>query len=184
MSTMSPSPELPPRCVLPAIALALSLVTTAIVPAAGRAEHKSSADPGSASAARQVYERLIAPCCWTQTLDIHDSDVATELRVEIVHRLRQGEPPAAIESDLAGRYGERIRAVPAGRDPRQTMALVVFAVLVLGLLMLVRAGRGWLHGTPEVGSEKAPPQAQPTDAEDRAYEALLDRELERDRSIS
>lgn len=58
--------------------------------------------------------RLLAPCCWTQTLDIHESEVAHSLRLEIRRRLQAGENATAIESDIVARYGEKIRAVPKG----------------------------------------------------------------------
>lgn len=86
--------------------------------------------------AEEVYDRLLAPCCWNQTLDIHDSPVATSLRVEIAERLSRGEDGFAIEDDLAGRFGERIRAVPRGRDPRQTMAVSAMVAMGLSLLAL------------------------------------------------
>jgi hypothetical protein len=67
---------------------------------------------------REIYGRLLAPCCWSQTLDIHDSELATQLRVEIAEWLRH------VRSGDRGRhgsaFGERVRAVPRARDPRQS----------------------------------------------------------------
>jgi cytochrome c-type biogenesis protein CcmH len=65
---------------------------------------------------KTLEARLLAPCCWTQTLDIHESEVAHSLRLEIRRRLQAGESPAAIETELVARYGERVRAVPKGRS--------------------------------------------------------------------
>ncbi len=48
-----------------------------------------------------VEEHLLAPCCWNQTLDIHESPLATELRSEIRRRVDEGEAAQAIEDDLA-----------------------------------------------------------------------------------
>ena len=68
--------------------------------------------------ARAVSSRLIAPCCYQQTLDVHESELATALRAEIASRLRAGESPAQVEDSLVERYGERVRAVPRDHDTR------------------------------------------------------------------
>src|SRR5512140_1121487 len=70
--------------------------------------------------AERLEGRLLAPCCWAQTLDIHGSEIANTLRREIRTRLKAGESPDAIEQSLVARYGERIRAVPDG-VPLNTM---------------------------------------------------------------
>jgi cytochrome c-type biogenesis protein CcmH len=62
--------------------------------------------------AERLEGRLLAPCCWAQTLDIHGSDIANSLRHEIRARLRAGESADRIEASLVERYGQRIRAVP------------------------------------------------------------------------
>lgn len=66
--------------------------------------------PGAA----ELEGRIIAPCCWTQTIDIHGSPASTELRQEIRQRLTAGETPDAIERSLVERYGPKILAVPPG----------------------------------------------------------------------
>ena len=67
--------------------------------------------PGAA----RLEGRLLAPCCWDasrQTIDVHGSPIANELRREIRHRLKAGENPEAIEADLVRRYTTKILAVP------------------------------------------------------------------------
>lgn len=132
---------------------------------------------------REVYDRLIAPCCWNQTLDIHDSELATKLRVEIAERLQQGELPTAIEDDMAARFGERIRAVPRARDPRQTMALSMVGAMVMSLLGLLLLARRWLKRRLQLlepQGEEAPWDTQPRSE----YDAQLDRELSRRESLT
>jgi len=84
--------------------------------------------PGAA----RLEGRLLAPCCWDasrQTLDIHGSPIANELRREIRHRLKAGETPDAIEADLVRRYTTKILAVPPDNPlPR------VGTILAIGLL--------------------------------------------------
>lgn len=104
----------------------------------------ASVNARSASA-RDLEGRLIAPCCWTQTLDIHDSPIADQLRTEIATRLRAGEPAAKIEDDLAARYGEKIRAVPRGEDPRVALPIIVGAAMSVAVLWLGWLGVMWLR---------------------------------------
>jgi cytochrome c-type biogenesis protein CcmH len=140
------------------LALALFFASTAL------AEHAAHAD--------ELYGRLIAPCCWNQTLDIHDSEIATQLRVEIAERLTRGEPALAIEDDLAARFGARIRAVPRAQDPRQSMALSVVSGLTLLLLGLFVLAFRWTRARAIALEELA----------DDEYDARLDQELSRDRA--
>ena len=119
--------------------------------------------------AHALEERLIAPCCWQESLATHDSPLARELREEIDARLARGESPAAIEADIVGRYGDRILAIPPGSD---TLALVVVLATLIGLGVLVATGRRWARAA-------APEPAPTSDGAARSVdEARLDRELE------
>lgn len=116
------------RNLLPVSALLAGLVLAA----------PASAEPTSSS---YVEGRLLAPCCYQQTLDIHESELARDLRAEIDGRVAKGESAAAIEEDMVARYGERVRAVPKGAEPRGAITVVGgLAVLgsLAGVLALVR----------------------------------------------
>ena len=125
--------------------------------------------------ASELEQRLLAPCCWTQTLDVHDSELASALRKEIRLRLERGEVAAAIEGDFARRFGERVRAVPKGRDPRTTVPTVVGLLMLstfFALFMMVRRGRA------RAAVRGAEPQHAES-AEADAYDAELAEELAR-----
>jgi len=114
--------------------------------------------------------RLLAPCCWTQTLDIHESPLATELRTEIHGRLDQGESAATIEEDLVARYGERIRAIPkGGHDPRVTVSIASAVAMLLSAIGLLWLLRRWTRPRAAL--------ALPHAATHDAYDARLDDEL-------
>jgi cytochrome c-type biogenesis protein CcmH len=140
--------------------------------AAGDAESS-----GRVLGARELEGRLIAPCCWTQTLDIHDSPIAEALRVEVGKRLEAGEPGARIEDDLAARYGERIRAVPRGEDPRVALPVIVGGAMALAVVWLACIGLGWLKRSRSVGSAGAADSGA-------AYDKQLDNELQHLSDIS
>lgn len=62
--------------------------------------------------ASRLEGRIIAPCCWNQTIDIHGSEPSYQLRREIRRRLKAGESADAIEASFVQRYGQKILAVP------------------------------------------------------------------------
>jgi cytochrome c-type biogenesis protein CcmH len=132
----------------------------------------SSRRPDRAS---EIEQRLFAPCCWTQTLDVHDSDLSTQLRVEIRNRLTHGESELAIEDDLARRFGDRIRAVPRGADARGAVPVTIGACMVLSLLALVALAR---RGRQRLATGQEPAADSMPDS-DATYELALARELAR-----
>lgn len=74
--------------------------------------------------ANRLEGRIIAPCCWNQTIDIHGSEPAYELRREIRKRLKAGETPDAIEASLVQRFGPKILAVP-NSSPLSSLATIL-----------------------------------------------------------
>jgi cytochrome c-type biogenesis protein CcmH len=127
--------------------------------------------PTSSAAARELAGRLIAPCCWTQTLDIHDSPIADQLRAEITQRLRAGEPAAKIEDDLAARYGEKVRAVPRGEDPRVALPIIVGGAMAMAVAWLAWLGVSWLRRA------RSEPQSREPVVESQQYDKQLDQAL-------
>ena len=152
---------------------AAALVCTASLATLTAADDGMARVPG----ARELEGKLIAPCCWTQTLDIHDSPIAEQLRAEISQRLKRGEPAANIEDDLAARYGEKIRAVPRGEDPRQALPVLVGGAMGIAAIWLVWLGISWLRRSKGAPASQAPPEAQQWDKQ-------LDDELEHMSDVS
>lgn len=115
-----------------------------------------------------VESHLLAPCCWQQTLDVHDSEISRVLRAEVRERLAAGEAPNAIEDSLVQRFGERMRAVPR-KDPTPWFALAgVFIVCAAGVAALVVVRRR--------ARDMGPRPLVPTTGVD-PYDAALDEEL-------
>ena len=136
----------------------------------------ATAQDQAESNARHLEQRLHAPCCRQQLLDGHESDIARNLRQEIRTRLRAGETPGAIETELIERYGASIVSIPADRDPRgglSTLLTITMAIAALGLVLLgvrwVRRSRGGLE----------PPVALAGPGPATELDAKLDDELRR-----
>jgi cytochrome c-type biogenesis protein CcmH len=135
--------------------------------------HHASAEPARAL---ELEGRLIAPCCYVQTLDIHESEVASALRAEIRSRLARGEAAQAIEDDLVLRYGEPIRAVPRGRDPRRSIPLIVNTSLGVAVALLFVVALRWRRRREDTDAES-------TELADPELDAVLDAELRRDDDV-
>ncbi|KYF83949.1 cytochrome C biogenesis protein [Sorangium cellulosum] len=129
-------------------------------------------DSTPAPGERALAARLLAPCCWDQTLDVHESEVARDLRREIRARLRRGEAADVIEQDLVARYGDRLRAAPSsGVLGKVALGLMLgIAVAFLGIFALLRSWR-------RSDAQPAPSSvALPAAARDE-YDERLDDEL-------
>lgn len=147
------------------ILLALSLVAAGDSAAGDSA---AVADRPPAPGEKMLQSRLLAPCCYVQTLDVHESDSAQELRLEIRRRLYEGETVEAVEQSLVLRYGERVRAAPPS-DPMRVVApvlLVLAAVAAAGVIVVLRRWR-------RASAAHKPAPASPPDA----YDERLDAEL-------
>ncbi|MDB4974870.1 MAG: uncharacterized protein JWN48_3211 [Myxococcaceae bacterium] len=147
-----------------------------LLPSLAAAEARTHLTSSSRRAdhASEIEQRLWAPCCWTQTLDVHDSELSSALRLEIRDRLSRGESDLSIQDALARRFGERIFAVPRAGDARGLAPLTVGVLMLLSLtalVWLVQGGRARRLALPEL--------LERCDASGTDYELALERELER-----
>ena len=120
---------------------------------------------------RDLLQRLFSPCCYRETLDVHPSPIADELRIEIHQRLGRGEAPDSIVADMVSRYGEAVLTKP----PRAVTAIALiagaalFVTVIIGLALRRPAGDA---------PAPAPPTGRgPPTEEDRALEDRLADEL-------
>jgi cytochrome c-type biogenesis protein CcmH len=165
---------------LVAAALALSLSIGSARADSQAAEHHVEEGPaerlGYVEGATTLEMRLLAPCCWNQTLDMHGSEVASELRREIRKRLSAGESSQAIEADIVMRYGEKIRAVPPNSPLGKTASILAITMGAAGIgaifLLLRWRRRSALAAAEE---EKSTPKKAKRDQLDDRIDAELDR---------
>ena len=122
-----------------------------------------------ADSAEVLERRLLAPCCYQQTLDIHASEPASALKQEIRTRIARGESSEEIEQDMVRRYGERVLAVPTG-SPLEAIALAAMVAIALAGGVLWWRARRWTR-TPTASE----PEDDPTyDERLRAALSALD----------
>lgn len=138
-------------------------------------EDFSEVVPGAAA----LEGRIRAPCCWNQTLDIHGSPVANELRREIRRRLKGGESQEAIQSDIVRRYGEKVLAVPPGNPLKDVGVLLSLAFGAAGIgagAMILRwRRRAMAERAAELDEQDKKPKKRARDEYDDKIDAELDR---------
>lgn len=162
--------------------LALTLTTAAGAESGAGREAPAAGSEGRAPGEAALLGKLVAPCCWTQTLDVHSGATPDALRAEIHRRLSSGESAAAIEADFVARYGPRVLAEPEGSPlPLVTLGLVALALgaaggLVLALRRWVRRSEAAERASTSDGSGASPEGAGGAGARD-VWDERLDDEL-------
>jgi cytochrome c-type biogenesis protein CcmH len=124
--------------------------------------------------ASRLEGRLLAPCCWDssrQTLDIHGSPIANELRREIRRRLKAGEAPESVEADMVKRYTTKILAAPPDSPIAHLGTLLSFALVGAGGMAVVLVSR-WRRRAQE---PKSAGETSPTSRDE--WDERLDDEL-------
>ena len=89
----------------------------------------SSLPPDVEREAREIETMLIAPCCYSQQVSVHQSAAADEMRRDIRAQLEAGATRDQILDAYAARYGKRILAQPPAEG--FDLALYVAPLLVL-----------------------------------------------------
>lgn len=113
---------------------------------------------GNVPGASAIEGRLMAPCCWTQTIDIHDSEISLSMRHEIRRRLRNGETADAIQASFVERYGPKILAVQSNSQLKNVFIglSVVMGGAGIAAAMMIGRWRKQSAGTPSPKPEAEP----------------------------
>ena len=82
----------------------------------------------------------MAPCCYTQTIRDHDSQVAVDMRNEVTAFVASGKSEDEIITYYRTKYGETILVVPDGLQGHllTILPLTAFFVSASLLLMFIR----------------------------------------------
>jgi cytochrome c-type biogenesis protein CcmH/NrfF len=90
--------------------------------------------PQEQSARIQRLEKaVLAPCCYTETVGQHQSEIAVRMRVEIAKWVERGRTDEDILDTYAKRYGAKVLVDP-NTIPKGWTLLVPWAVAGLGAL--------------------------------------------------
>jgi len=89
---------------------------------------------------KQIQDRFMAPCCWQESVAVHRSEIAEEMRGEIARMVASGRSEDQIVDEYVARYGERILREPRGskRWWLTLVPLVSIALPAAGLVLFLR----------------------------------------------
>jgi cytochrome c-type biogenesis protein CcmH len=121
--------------------------------------------------ARELETRLIAPCCFSQQVSLHQSEAATEVRRDIRRRLSAGETRDQILDAYVAQYGKRILVEP----PAEGFDTMLYILPPLGLILTAALTVAIVRRFAARGQVAAP--LAPAGSVDQAYGAALDDEL-------
>ena len=105
---------------------------------------------------QKVEKRLLAPCCYTQSIAEHGSDIAVQMRNKVTEMVANGKSEEEIIDHYRSIYGDRILIVPAGLTGKILFGLPV-AISVLVCLVLFMCFRNMLRSGRHKQARDAPP---------------------------
>jgi cytochrome c-type biogenesis protein CcmH len=97
---------------------------------------------------RALQEKLIAPCCWSESVAAHRSEVAAEMRAEIARMVHDGRTDREILDFYKAKYGTRILMEPEGQLRVWAYTIPIVAS-ILGLALVVWIIRRMIRPQPE-----------------------------------
>jgi cytochrome c-type biogenesis protein CcmH len=87
---------------------------------------------------RALQNKLVAVCCWNESIAFHRSDTALQMRMELHRLIEEGRTDAEILGWFKSKYTERVLMEPEGTKSTVAYALpVVITLLGLGLVVLL-----------------------------------------------
>jgi cytochrome c-type biogenesis protein CcmH len=116
--------------------------------------------------ARKIERQVVSPCCFNQTVDLHRSGAAAEVRADIHRLLGEGLGEEAVLKALVHKHGRKVLAVPKAEGFNASvwwMPVVAVGVGAVGL-------RSYLSRTSKADGRKEE-ALSPSDRE--RLEALL-----------
>ena len=92
--------------------------------------------------ARELETMLIAPCCFSQQVSVHQSPAANDVRQDIRRRLAAGETREHILDAYVAQYGKRVLSQPPAEGmTRMLYILPPLAFVLTAALVVVRVRR-------------------------------------------
>jgi cytochrome c-type biogenesis protein CcmH/NrfF len=95
-----------------------------------------SAATRNEAACSRLYNAFVAPCCWHESVGLHQSPQAEQMRREIAELVGAGKTEPEIRALYIARYGERILVEPEGLK-RLILNVIPWTALALGFVYLV-----------------------------------------------
>lgn len=120
--------------------------------------------------ARALEAMIIAPCCYSQQVSVHQSPAADGVRKDVRLRLGAGETREQILNAYVSQYGKRILAEPPAEGFDLALYVLPPLLLILSAALVIVVVRRFSR-RPAVVMEVSAPVSSAT------YDARLDDEL-------
>jgi len=118
-------------------------------------------NPAQQRRAGHLYTEFIAPCCWRQSVAIHQSEASIKVRTEIDSKILLGDSDSQIKAALVKEYGHGILMEPEG-----FRAVLAYSLPFMGFMLGLLTVLNWIRshrqknqenlGTGEVGVSPLP----------------------------
>ncbi|KAA3618669.1 MAG: hypothetical protein DWQ05_06825 [Calditrichaeota bacterium] len=79
-----------------------------------------------------ITSQLIAPCCWSETANLHKSPAAKAVQEAVLKGLKAGRSEESIKAAMIAQYGERILATPKLEGFNYFVFILPVVVLLIG----------------------------------------------------
>jgi cytochrome c-type biogenesis protein CcmH len=132
----------------------------------------AAADPQALEReAKQIEAMLVAPCCWSQQVSVHQSPASDEIKANIRRLLAEGKTRQQILDVYVAEHGDRILAEPPARGFSAALYVApwIFLTGSIGLVFFV------IRRLRSPGVERT--AAQPAASENDAESERIDEEL-------
>ena len=153
----------------------IAAVVLAAVLVSAAAAAQPASDPAVEREARRIEAMVIAPCCWSQQVSVHQSPAADEMRQDIRKQLAEGKTRQQIIEAYVARFGEQVLAEPPARGFKRTLYVLPILLLVVSAVVLSVVVKRMARQPAVAGFPAAPPAGSPRDAYgDRLNDELRD----------
>jgi cytochrome c-type biogenesis protein CcmH/NrfF len=98
----------------------------------------------------RLEHAVLAPCCYTEPVAIHQSEIAVKMRLEIAKWVAAGRSDREIIDTYVSLYGSKVLVDPR-TVPRGWMPFFPWLVLILGMFLVAWLLKRW-HATPRTAT--------------------------------
>jgi cytochrome c-type biogenesis protein CcmH len=120
--------------------------------------------------AREIEDNLVAPCCWSQPVSQHDSEISSQIRNEVSRMVAAGKSRDEILDFYIAKYGERILVTPRAKGFNSLAYILPWAALPIGAWVLILLLR-------KLRSPASAPAPSPLPVADSRYDSVIEKEM-------
>jgi cytochrome c-type biogenesis protein CcmH/NrfF len=102
---------------------------------------------GQSDRVLRLENTVLAPCCYTEPVSIHQSEIAMKMRLEIAKWVEQGKSDDEILAEYKGRYGAKVMVDPRSIPQEWSYVVPWMMTIAAGTALSVMVWR-WRRRAP------------------------------------